>query len=237
LKLIRQWLQAPIVESDQEGRPKANRPTRGTPQGGVLSPLLANLYLHGFDWKFHRPSGPAQFARARLVRYADDFVILARYQSPQISRFVERTIEEWLGVSINREKTRVVDLREKGATLDFLGYRFRYDPDRWGRATRYLNRFPSPKALAAERQALRVLTRPQQCFKPLPVLIAELNRHLKGWKNYFSWGYPRLSFRTINGYVQHRLALHVKRRSQRRYRPPAGQSLYDHWRRLGLEYL
>ena len=81
LRLIRMWLRAPVVEKKDGGRPTVKRNDRGTPQGGVISPLLANIYLHWFDKVFHRADGPAQWAKAKLVRYADDFVVLARYQS------------------------------------------------------------------------------------------------------------------------------------------------------------
>ena len=79
LKLIRLWLNAAVVESDDDGKPKMSRSDgKGTPQGGVISPLLANIYLHCLDRRFHGPSGPARWANARLIRYADDFVILAQ---------------------------------------------------------------------------------------------------------------------------------------------------------------
>ena len=108
LKLIRMWLDAPVVEPGGSGGEPAkwSRSQTGTPQGGVISPLLANLYLHWFDKVFHRPDGPAQWARAKLVRYADDFVVLARYQGSQLIGFIEMKIETWLGLEINRDKTR-----------------------------------------------------------------------------------------------------------------------------------
>ena len=93
----------------------------GTPQGGVISPLLANLYLHWMDKRFHGPEGPAQRAGAWLVRYADDFVILARYQGRCISDWIDATVEDWMGLEINREKTRIIKLSEPGASLEFLG--------------------------------------------------------------------------------------------------------------------
>ena len=104
--------------------------------GGVISPLLANVYLHWFDTVFHRANGPAVWARAKLVRYADDMVVLARYVGPELTRFIEEKLETWLGLEINREKTRVVNLKEEGASLDFLGYTFRYDRDLKGRPWR-----------------------------------------------------------------------------------------------------
>src|SRR5207237_9810088 len=97
---------------------------KGTPQGGVISPLLANSYLHRLDPVFHRPSGPAPWAKAKLVRYADDFVVLARYQSRQLRGFIESKLETWMGLEINRDKTRVIDLKQEGVTLDFLGFTF-----------------------------------------------------------------------------------------------------------------
>jgi RNA-directed DNA polymerase len=239
LRLIRMWLQAVVVE-ESEGPgdpPKVSRPRQGTPQGGVISPLLANLYLHWFDKKFQGPTGPLRWANARLVRYADDFVILAKYVGGRIERFVESTLEAWMGLRINREKTRVVQLIAPGASLDFLGYTFRYDRDRLGRSRRYLNLFPSKQALKRERQKLREMTGPQMCFKPLRVMIAEINRHLQGWRRYFAQGYPRAAFRQLNCFVRERLTRHLKRRSQRPYRPPPGMTWYRQLDRLGLIYL
>jgi RNA-directed DNA polymerase len=239
LSLIRMWLQAVVVEEDKKsgGPPKVSRPKQGTPQGGVISPLLANLYLHWFDKKFHGEQGPHRWANARLVRYADDFVIMARYIGPQIRNFTESLLEGRFGLKINREKTRVVKLNEPSVGLDFLGYTFRYDKDRQGRGHRYLNVFPSKKALERERQKLREMTRPKMCFKPVVALIAETNRHLNGWRNYFSRGYPRDAFRQINAFVRERLTRHLKRRSQRPYRPPKGVTWYAQLDRLGLAYL
>jgi RNA-directed DNA polymerase len=239
LGLLRMWLKALVVE---EGGgpgdvPKVGRPSQGTPQGGVISPLLANLYLHWFDKRFHRPEGPGQGANARLVRYADDFVILARYVGERVEDFVESTLEGWLGLTINRAKTRVVKLSNPGESLDFLGYTFRYDRDRHGRPYRYLNVFPSKQALARERQKLREMTGPKMCFKPVGMLIAEINRHLLGWSRYFGYGYPRAAFRQINSFVRERLTRHLKRRSQRPYRPPKGVTYYGQLARLGLLYL
>jgi len=239
LKLIRMWLDVPVVEPGGGGGEPAkwSRSQKGTPQGGVISPLLANVYLHWFDKVFHRSDGPAQWAGAKLVRYADDFVVLARYQGSQLIGFIETKIETWLGLEINRDKTRVVKLSEAGESLDFLGYTFRYYDDLQGGRWRYLNVFPSAKALKRERAKLHEMTDHRQCFKPLPQLIEELNRHLKGWANYFSFGYPRVAFREINTYVRYRLEQHLRRRSQRPFRPPEGVSYNEYFKRLGLVYL
>jgi RNA-directed DNA polymerase len=124
LKLVRMWLEAPVVEKSagQGGSSKWSRPRKGTPQGGVASPLLANLYLHWFDALFHGPQGPARRADVKLVRYADDFVALAKQMGSETIEFIESRLEGKFQLEINREKTRVVNLREEGASLNFLGY-------------------------------------------------------------------------------------------------------------------
>jgi RNA-directed DNA polymerase len=238
LKLIRMWLETPVAEHSGDGKPpKVSRSKTGTPQGGVISPLLSNIYLHWFDKVFHRLDGPGQWANAKLVRYADDFVVLARYQSRRLAEFVESKLERWMGLELNREKTRVVDLKQVGASLDFLGYTFRYDRDRHGRPHRYLNVIPSKKALKEERAALRVMTGSRFCFKPMPELIRDLNRNLQGWAAYFSFGYPGAAYRNLNRYVQNRLWIHLNRRSQRPHRTPGNVSFYAHVRQLGLQSL
>lgn len=231
MKLIRMWLRVPVVDEREGGPPK--RSSAGTPQGGVISPLLSNAFLHWFDKLFHRSDGPAWWAGAKLVRYADDFVVLARRQTPRLHRWLETVLETRMGLVINREKTRVVDLKQQGASLDFLGYTFRYDRDLKGRGTRYLNAVPSKKAMAKERTSLRGLTRSDLSFIPITQLIGEINRQTSGWANYFSFGYPRAAMRTINHYTYDRLSIHLKRRSQRPFRPPKGRSLYSHLKVLG----
>lgn len=235
LKLIRLWLEVPVVEPAQGGGGgHVSRRDAGTPQGGVISPLLSNIYLHWFDRVFHRKDGPAHWAKAKLVRYADDFVVLARYVGPQLEGWIERTLEDWLGLKLNRDKTRVVDLQAKGASLDFLGYTFRYERDLLGRPRQYLNVTVSKKALKRARQRVHEMTSHRYCFMPLLELVQKLNRYLRGWANYFAYGYPRRAFRALNAHVQARLGQHLRRRSQRRYRVPGGLSLYAHSHALGL---
>lgn len=239
LKLIRMWLQAVVVEDhgSQGGGKKFSRPKQGTPQGGVISPLLSNLYLHWFDKLFHRANGPYQWANARLVRYADDFVIMAKHIGPRIKDFVESTLESWMQLKINREKTRTVRVDAPGSMLEFLGYMLRYDRDLRGRPKRYLNMTASAKSLVRERAAIKAMTGPEQCFKPITLLIGDTNRQTRGWGNYFSKGYPAQAFREINSYVLQRLTRHLQRRSQRAYRPPTGVSWYAHLQRLGWKQL
>jgi RNA-directed DNA polymerase len=236
LKLIRMWLKAVVIEPGEgPGQPpKVTRSKQGTPQGGVISPLLANLYLHWFDKMFHRSDGPFHWANARLVRYADDFVILAKRMEERIEKFVEQTLQTRFGLTVNREKTRTVKLRKEGESLNFLGYMFRYDKDRNGGHWCYLNLCPASKSMQRERDKLREMTGPDRCFVPIPVLIEQVNRHLRGWGNYFSLGYPRDAFRQINRYVQERLERHLKRRSQRPFRLSGGMTWYTQLQRLGL---
>jgi RNA-directed DNA polymerase len=196
--------------------------------------LLANIYLHWFERVFHRQDGPAQWAKAKLVRYADDFVVLARYLSPRLQQYIEGKLEGWLGLQINREKTRVLDLQQPGQSLDFLGYTFRYDRDRLGRDQRYWNLMPSRKALARERAVLHEKLGFHRCHLPVTDLITELNRHLRGWAKYFSLGYPRKAMREINTYVLSRFVQHLKRRSQRGWRFPTEDTAYYYFARLGL---
>jgi RNA-directed DNA polymerase len=202
LKLIRQWLKAPVLDPGKRGTPpRMKRNDKGTPQGGVISPLLANIYLHWFEVAMY-----AKFKRgkidAALVRYADDFVILSCKISDELKEYIRHKLEDWMGLTINQEKTSCINLSTVGQRLNFLGYSFRYDKDLKGRAFRYLNIFPSLKSLKRERAELRGMTDSRQCFKPIPELIREINRHLIGWRNYYGSGYPRVAFRGINWYVR-----------------------------------
>ena len=244
LALIVQWLDAPVVEPPTpddkngggKGKPRMQRRQQGTPQGGVLSPLLANIHLHWFDRAFNGANGPAHWANARLVRYADDFVILARYMGERIEAWVEEKIERRLGLKINRDKTRViVTLKADGEKLDFLGYSLRHAADQYGRQGRkYLRTEPSAKAQGRMREKVRQMLDSKQSHTPLPELIGRLNASLRGWANYFEHGHPRQAFRDLNSYVRKKLTWHLHRRSQRSWRPARGQSAYEHLNRMGL---
>ena len=237
LRLIRLWLRCPVVDEDDQGRRRTTHPRQGTPQGGVISPLLANIYLHDFDRAFHGPDGPAQFAKARLVRYADDFVVLARFMGPRMIQWLERTLEQDLRLTVNRSKTRVVRVSAPQQSLDFLGFTLRYHRDRFGRNRRYLAVGPSKRAHARVRDKVRGLTS-ARAKRSLPATIAGVNRLLRGWKGYFGYGYPRHAFRTVNHFVRGRFRCFLRNRSQRRSRPfRQGESLYAGLQRYGLRYL
>ena len=237
LKLIRMWLNVPVQNG--KGLSVRKRNKMGTPQGGVISPLLANIYLHWLDKQFSKVDGPEHFANAELIRYCDDFVVLARYIGPRITGWLESTVESWLGLVINREKTKVIDLSEKGTRLDFLGYSFRFDKSLYGSGKqRYLNVFVSDAACGKRREKIGELLCKKTSHVPIPILIETLNRQLIGWKNYFGEGYPGKAFRKMNNHIRIKVVKHLKRRSQRPYRPPKGVTWYQHiYRDLGLVQL
>ena len=261
LKLIRMWLKCPVYEEEKKdfprnkGERKAHRKqakvkaktgskavrlkasTCGTPQGGVISPLLANIFLNELDKAFYtRADSPLYFANARLTRYADDFVVQARYMGRRITNWIEQVVETELGLSVNREKTKVVKLKE-GEALDFLGFTMRFDEDRFGRNQRYLNTFPAQKAEAKQRDNLRKVI--NSGYKhTLEETIALVNLKNRGWKNYFKNEYSKNSFRDMNWFVLQRFKTFINHRSQRRCRPLRdGESLYAGLRRYGYEPL
>lgn len=236
LHLIGVWLKVPVVEPPEKpgAKPTVRRNESGTPQGGVISPLLANIYLHWFDKTFHGKGGPAQWAGAKLVRYADDFVVLARYQKRDLRKFIEEKLEGWLGLELNREKTRVVDLKEPKKSLDFLGYTFRFEKTHFAGGNRFVSMHPSEKALASEREELRQKISHKQNYQPIQEMINGLNVHLKGWGNYFNRGSPSRAFREMNHFIHQRIWRHLQRRSQRAFRLPEGQTFYQYLQARGL---
>jgi RNA-directed DNA polymerase len=238
LKLIRMFLEAVVIDKDKDGKISSRRATQGTPQGGVISPLLANIYLHDFDKAFNEDeNSPLRFANARLIRYADDFVVMAKYMGKRITGWIEDVIERKLKLTINRDKTKIVKLKEEGERLSFLGYSFRFDRDLKGRRVKYLNMFPTDKSVAGIKQKIKEKTgRASQIS--LTDAIIEMNRMTRGWKNYFKLGYPRMAFRDVNYYMLIRFYRFTKNRSQRRLKPRRpGESLYACLKRRGLCFL
>ena len=236
LRLIRMWLQAPIQEfSMGRHQPPGNKRKEGTPQGGVISPLLANLYLHWLEKRFHAPNGPAQFARAHIIRYADDFVIMARFIGPGLVRWIEEVVEGWLGLTINRAKTSIRNLKQEGECFDFLGYTFRYKRGLYDETKKYLSVEPSAKSCVRERAALRELINGRTTYVPIPELLDKVNRQVKGWANYFGHFHQGVRFQRMNTFLCHRVVKHLKRRSQRPVRPPNGMTWYGFvYNHLGL---
>jgi RNA-directed DNA polymerase len=230
LGLIKMWLECPV--QDEEGGNRLTRTKAGTPQGGVISPLLSNVYLHELDLRWHRSGGPRQICNARLVRFADDFVVLGRIIGTPIQEFLTGLLEGKMGLRLSPEKTRIVDMKEPGASLDFLGYTFRFDRDLKGGTHRYLNLIPSKKSEARMRAKLKLLT---QCrVAPIAHVVTETNEALLSWGRYFARGYPAGTFRRIDQYVRLRMDCVLRNRSQRRMKIPGGQTLYGWLDSLGL---
>ena len=211
LKLVRLWLQAGVME-DGEFR----RTVAGTPQGGVISPLLANIYLHVLDSEFTRRG------LGELVRYADDGVVLCRTQAQaQAALDAVREILAGLGLELHPGKTKVVDLREGREGLDFLGCHFhaRMSGRLWEqkRIVRYyLHRWPSQQAMKRLRAKVRERTgRNRVGVKDIRDVIADVNPLLRGWGNYFRTGNAAGKFRQVDNYVVRRLrSLMVKKRGR-----------------------
>jgi RNA-directed DNA polymerase len=199
LKLIRLWLQAGVLDAGQFTRTVA-----GTPQGGVISPLLANIYLHGFDRQM-RACGVGE-----VVRYADDFVIICRTQTQaETALDTARTILGDLGLQLHPGKTKVVDLREGREGFDFLGchFRARMSGKLWERGIRryYLHRWPSQQAMKRLRRKIHDRTDRRYAGTDIRVVINDLNPILRGWGNYFRTGNAHRKFRQIDWYVLGRL--------------------------------
>jgi RNA-directed DNA polymerase len=200
----------------------------------VISPLLANIYLHQLDQAFeHDPASPRYFANARLVRYADDFVVMARYMGSRITGWLEHTVESELGLMLNKEKTRIINLGKEDKGLDFLGFTLRYDRDLRGRPLRYLNIFPAQKPVNRQKDKIRRLTS-SGYKRSLRSTVEQVNQLNRGWKSYFNYGYPRKCFRNLNWFTLMRFKSFLNHRSQRRCKPlKQGESLYAGLQRLG----
>ncbi len=213
LKLVRQWLKAGVME---EG--VLRRSVAGTPQGGVISLLLANVYLHALGLAF------ADGAHGRLVRYADDFVVMCRSEEQaHAARELARQVLADLGLQLHREKTRVVDLREGREGFDFLGCHFhaRVSGKLLERGIRryYLQRWPSQAAMKRVRQKIKVLTGRGRVGTDIREVISWLNPILRGWGNYFRTGNAAIRFNQIDWYVMGRLRGLMRKRYGRNLRP------------------
>ncbi len=230
LKLIRLWLQAGAIE---EGR--ALETVSGTPQGGVISPLLSNIFLNALDKTWE------QRGDGELVRYADDFVALCRTQAEADAALaLVREVFTELGLELHPDKTRIVDLREGRQGFDFLGCHFhaRVSGRLLERGIRryYLHRWPSQRSMKRVRQRVHDLTgRNRNGVKDVRVLIRDLNPILRGWGNYFRTGNAASKFISIDGYVRRRLFRFLVKRYGRNLRAGrAGQWTGDWFKQQGL---
>jgi RNA-directed DNA polymerase len=209
LALVKQWLKAPIIGADDQGTRKtvgggkANRV--GTPQGGVISPLLSNLYLHRLDriWDRHRLKdklGP------HLVRYADDFVVLGK-QGVEEPLNVVRHVMDRLGLTLNETKTHVVHAKDTG--FNFLGFTLQMSQGaKTGKG--YPNVRPSDQAVTKITAQVTALTRRELTCIPLNDVVGSVNRSLRGWANYFHFRNSSLAMSKVRNHAEQRLRIHLR---------------------------
>jgi RNA-directed DNA polymerase len=209
LKLIRQWLRAGVMEDGTVRETLA-----GTPQGGVISPLLANIYLHLLDRLWATKCG----SLGKLIRYADDFVVMAPTESKakEALRQIQFVMSK-LGLVLHPEKTRMVDLRRGKGSFVFLGCTIRKKRSilRNPRAY-YMHRWPSPKATKRLRDRVREITGKRASGEDVKQVIAKLNPVLRGWGNYFRTGTTAREFLKMDSFVYERLVRWLHRRGGQR---------------------
>jgi RNA-directed DNA polymerase len=209
LRLLKMWLKAPVAERTEGGGWRFNggkRATRGTPQGGVISPLLALIYMNRY-LKVFRLRGLDRRYGARLVAYADDFVVLCRIGATEVLAQSRQWFTQ-MGLTLNEQKTRVCDGRREVFT--FLGYTFgpmRYRKDgHW-----YLGAAPAKKAVTRVKGRIRQILRPGN-QAPWDEVKEELNRVLRGWAHYFSYGTRLMAYRAVDSYVYEGVRHFLRRR-------------------------
>lgn len=231
LKLIRKWLEAGVMEDWTIRETLA-----GTPQGGVISPLLANIYLHAFDRAWEVEGSHLGL----LVRYADDFVILCRRASmAKVALQKAREILARLRLELHPDKTRLVDLRYGRESFDFLGCTFRKRRSIQRRPDRhFMQRWPSPRAMKQVRKKIHTLTSvPRNRARDVKEIITSLNPVLRGWGNYFRTGNADKKFNQVDHYVRARIARWVWRRGGQRPRCRSAKWPRERLYEMGLHRL
>lgn len=210
LHLIKMWLMVPVEEQNQQGkRTRTNPGSRGTPQGGVISPLLANIYMRRF-LKAWEQRGYDESLATRIVNYADDFVILCRGTADQ-ALSEARAILTRIGLTLNEAKTRTCAVWKE--SFDFLGYTFGQCRNPiWG--TPYLGAKPSAKSLAKLRDKIREVTDGSRTQQSVAELIGSVNCVLRGWANYFGYGTLSVAYRAADAHAEERVRHWLVRKHQ-----------------------
>jgi len=207
LRLIKMWLKAPIVEEREDGKKEHKGNDKGTPQGGVLSPLLANIYLNVLDtlWVIKKVQ---ERLGARLVRYADDSVILCRGNADRILKGVKMVLRD-LGLTLNEEKTRVVDARQE--SFNFLGFTIGMKRGRrTGRIYPHIE--PSKKALKHIRSEIKQMTTERYSAIQTEVVIQRVNEVARGWVGYFRYGNCTKAMSALRYYLGYRMRIYLRRK-------------------------
>jgi group II intron reverse transcriptase/maturase len=215
LKLISLWLKVPVYEDGQFKGGKKNR--MGTPQGGVISPLLANIYLHLLDRIVSKAGSMFGRLGITMVRYADDFVLMGERMPKEAMEKLDAILER-MGLTLNKEKTRQIQADREG--FNFLGYTVRYDKDIKGRNSRYWNICPGKKAEQKLRDKISEYLHSHGHCRTTEV-VAALNSKIRGWLNYFiikEVSYVAVSKRRLRSYLQQKLNRYFNRKSQRKCR-------------------
>ena len=219
LKLINKWLKVPVFEDGQYKSGKGN--CTGTPQGGVISPLLANVYFHLIDRIVNNQRSLFGKYGIKIVRYADDFVLMGKTLQEEVIERLKSLLQR-MGLTINETKTRQIDARIEG--FNFLGFTIRYDCDIKGRKTKYWNIMPSKKSEQKIRDNVAEYLKAHGHYNARDVAVG-LNSITRGWLNYFDIkgvSYPAMSKRRLRFYLFNSLNRYYKRKSQRKCR------LYGH---------
>jgi group II intron reverse transcriptase/maturase len=215
LKLINKWLKVSVYEDGQYKSGKGKRV--GTPQGGVLSPLLANIYFHLIDRIVNDPRKLFRKFGIQIVRYADDFVLMGKTLPAELTEKLKDLLQR-MGLTINEAKTRQIDARQE--SFNFLGFTIRYDLDIKGRNTKYWNIMPSTKSEQKVRDKVKEFLKTHGHYKAQDVAIG-LNTIMRGWLNYFEIkgvSYSAMSKRRLRLYLSNSLYRYYNRKSQRKCR-------------------
>lgn len=223
LKLIIKWLKAPIFEDNQFKGGKRNKV--GTPQGGVISPLLSNIYLHLLDRIVNNPNSLFSKYGIKIVRYADDFVLMGEKINQQAIGKLKELINR-MGLTINESKTRLVEAKQEA--FHFLGFTMSYDKDTKGRNIRYWNVTPSKKSEQKIRDKIKEYLK-SHGHSSVYMVTNDLNAILRGWLNYFDIqgvSYPAMSKRRLRYYLSNSIYRYYNRKSQRKCRL-YGQNAYE----------
>jgi len=229
LKVIRKWLKCGVMDGGV-----VSETEMGTPQGGVISPLLANVYLHEFD-KFWKEQNEVQ---GKLIRYADDFVILFRTQKDANIgfRLVKEKLNE-LGLELHKDKTKIVDTTGGKGGFDFLGLHIRRVKSHKYHKF-YAQMWPSVKSMKSIRTKVRELTARRSVLScDIKEIVRRLNRELRGWMNYFRYGNSSKKFKQVDSYVHERLALWWSKKHQKSGRRWGVDFSYTRYKHCGIQIL